>query len=304
MPERGSRATSFSILRGSLSHPAVRAPPRPGPPPARRRRAGAPRARAAAGPGPPGSRPAGTAPPRPRPAGTPSRAPAPAAPAPAAPGPAAPGPAPSRPARSPTGRPGGGEWRARGPGVAGGGRRGAGRRDLSAAEFEHTRPPGNHSGSVLFSSYARRRMVPWPALCVCVRTCVPPYCSSCLWYVWNSNHTLGAHACFFISLCLLFASVGQASASIIASLTWTLFTSLLTHRLVPPCVDAYCFVTWDLPGDVLAAPESALCGWIGVILLEVSLISLYLFRSQYKQQHMQPPPWHLRPGPLASSLVT
>ena len=23
---------------------------------------------------------------------------------------------------------------------------------------------------------------------------------------------------------------------------------------------------WDLPGDVLAAPESALCGWIGVIL--------------------------------------
>ena len=45
--------------------------------------------------------------------------------------------------------------------------------------------------------------------------------------------------------------------------------SLLTHRLVPLCVDAYCFVFWDLPGDVLAAPESALCGWIGVILLSL-----------------------------------
>ena len=30
--------------------------------------------------------------------------------------------------------------------------------------------------------------------------------------------------------------------------------SLLTHRLVLLCVDAYCFVFWDLPGDVLAAP--------------------------------------------------
>ena len=29
-----------------------------------------------------------------------------------------------------------------------------------------------------------------------------------------------------------FASVGQASARIIVSLPWTLFTSLLTHRLV------------------------------------------------------------------------
>ena len=28
---------------------------------------------------------------------------------------------------------------------------------------------------------------------------------------------------------------------------------------------------WDLLGDVLAAPESALCGWIGVILLYISL---------------------------------
>ena len=31
-------------------------------------------------------------------------------------------------------------------------------------------------------------LVPWPALCVCVRTCVLPYCSSCLWYIQNSNH--------------------------------------------------------------------------------------------------------------------
>ena len=30
-------------------------------------------------------------------------------------------------------------------------------------------------------------------------------------------------------------------------------------------------VTWDLPGDVLAAPESALCGWIGVLPLSLSL---------------------------------
>ena len=36
----------------------------------------------------------------------------------------------------------------------------------------------------------------------------------------------------------------------LASLPWTLFTSLLTHRLVLLCVDAYCFIFWDLPGDV------------------------------------------------------
>ena len=73
------------------------------------------------------------------------------------------------------------------------------------------------------------RTVPWQALCVCVRTCVLPYCSSCLWCIWNSNHTLGAHACLFVSLCLLFANVGQVSAKVIASLIWTLFTSLLPH---------------------------------------------------------------------------
>ena len=86
------------------------------------------------------------------------------------------------------------------------------------------------------------------------------YCSSCLWYIWNSNHILGAHACFLFSLCLLFASVGQALARIIVSLPWTLFTSvftLLTHRLVL-CIDAHCFIFLDLPGDVLAASESAL----------------------------------------------
>ena len=59
-----------------------------------------------------------------------------------------------------------------------------------------------------------------------------------------SNHILGAHACFFISLCLLFASVGQASARTIASLSWTFFTSLLTHRLVLLCIDAHCFIFW------------------------------------------------------------
>ena len=31
---------------------------------------------------------------------------------------------------------------------------------------------------------------------------------------------------------------------------------LLTHRLVFLCVDVHCFVFWDVPGDVLAAPAS------------------------------------------------
>ena len=33
----------------------------------------------------------------------------------------------------------------------------------------------------------------------------------------------------------------------------------------------YCFVFGDVPGDVLAASESALCGWIGAMLLSLSL---------------------------------
>ena len=37
-----------------------------------------------------------------------------------------------------------------------------------------------------------------------------------------------------------------------------LFTSLLTHRLVLLCIDAHCFIFRNLPGDVLAAPASAL----------------------------------------------
>ena len=44
------------------------------------------------------------------------------------------------------------------------------------------------------------------------------------------------------------------TGKIIASLTWSLFTSLLTHRPVLVYLDAYCFISWDLPGDVLAAP--------------------------------------------------
>ena len=48
--------------------------------------------------------------------------------------------------------------------------------------------------------------------------------------------------------------------------------ALLTHRLDLFFVDAYCFIFWDLPRDVLVAPESALCGWIGVLLsLSLSL---------------------------------
>ena len=50
---------------------------------------------------------------------------------------------------------------------------------------------------------------------------------------------------------------------IIDSSTWSLFTSLWTHRLVLLCIDAHCLgyclhIFWALPGDVLAAPESAL----------------------------------------------
>ena len=40
---------------------------------------------------------------------------------------------------------------------------------------------------------------------------------------------------------------------------WVGYTSQMTHRLVLLCVDAHCFIFWDLPGDVLAVPESALC---------------------------------------------
>ena len=122
----------------------------------------------------------------------------------------------------------------------------------------------------LFSSYCALAST----MCVCVCACVLPYCSSCLWCTWTSMHTLGAHACFLISHCLLFASVGQASAKTTASLARTLFTSLLTHRLVLLWVDACYFIFWDLPGDVLAAPESALCGWIGVRPLSSLLLIL------------------------------
>ena len=87
--------------------------------------------------------------------------------------------------------------------------------------------------------------------------------------------------------------MGRASARIIDSLTWSLFMSLviyvsvasladardvisiylslLIHALVFLCVDAHCFIFWDLPGDVLATPESALCGWRGVILRSLSV---------------------------------
>ena len=116
--------------------------------------------------------------------------------------------------------------------------------------------------------------------------------STCISPVWLERCKLSLSLSLSLLLpCLLFASVGQASARTIASLPWTLFTSLLTHRLVLLCIDANCFIFWDLPGDVLAAPESALgldrCntslslslslhlnqpwGWIGVILLSLSL---------------------------------
>ena len=93
----------------------------------------------------------------------------------------------------------------------------------------------------------------------------------------------------------LFASAGQASATIIASLTWTLFTSLLAHRLVLDIIDAHCFICWDVPGDVLAAPESGLCGWTGVILL-----SLYISPPQGAPAH-QHTRARTRPRPQAQA---
>ena len=53
----------------------------------------------------------------------------------------------------------------------------------------------------------------------------------------------------------------------------------LSHRLCVWVCDTYsilpgpvsCFIVWDLPGDVLAAPRSALCGRIGVLLFPLSL---------------------------------
>ena len=106
----------------------------------------------------------------------------------------------------------------------------------------------------LFSSYCTLAST----MCVCAYMRASVLFLMSLVYIWDSHHVLGARACFFISLCLLFASVGQASARTIASLPWTLFTSLLTHRLVLLCIGAHCFIFWDLPGDGLAAPESAL----------------------------------------------
>ena len=110
----------------------------------------------------------------------------------------------------------------------------------------------------LFSSYCTLANT----MCVCVHACFHIVLHIC---IWNSVHTLGAHACLSISLCLLprpmSAGVGQVSASITASLTRSFFTSLLTHVLMHT-VSSF----GSLPGDVLAAPESALCGWIGVIL--------------------------------------
>ena len=62
-------------------------------------------------------------------------------------------------------------------------------------------------------------------------------------------------SCPFLSL---FVSCLLMLARLRRTLLLPSFTSLLTHRLVLLCIDAHCFIFWDLPGDVLAAPESAL----------------------------------------------
>ena len=52
---------------------------------------------------------------------------------------------------------------------------------------------------------------------------------------------------------------------------------------------------WDLPGDVLAAPASALCGWKGVATLTPSL---YLSLACTYQARAQPGPGALQPALL------
>ena len=72
-------------------------------------------------------------------------------------------------------------------------------------------------------------------------------------------------------------------------------TSLLTHRLVLLCVYAYCFIFWDLPGDVLAAPESA----IGVILRCRG--NHLLSHAGWNRCNLTPPPheiWRTEPHPV------
>ena len=63
------------------------------------------------------------------------------------------------------------------------------------------------------------------------------YLSSCLWCIWKSIHTLGAHACLFISLCLLSqlvfmveqTLVGMGQPVSICAIAWTGWQAWLTH---------------------------------------------------------------------------
>ena len=63
-----------------------------------------------------------------------------------------------------------------------------------------------------------------------------------VWFPWTLGHT-----CDSLSLSLTRQRANNCPSIV-----------PLTHRLVLLCIDAHCFILWDLPGDVLAAPESAL----------------------------------------------
>ena len=76
------------------------------------------------------------------------------------------------------------------------------------------------------------------------------------------------------------------SQRIIASLDLGFF-----HVSIDSCVDAYYFIFWDLPGDVLAAPESALCGWRGVRLLSLSLLVTREAKRGYDEGFRVPASW-------------
>ena len=127
----------------------------------------------------------------------------------------------------------------------------------------------------LFSSYCTLAST----MCVCFYVCASILSFMSLVCLELKSHPWST----CLLLYLLFANVGQASVRNIVSLPWTLLTSRLTHRLVLLCIDAHCFIFWDLPGDVLAAPESGL----GLDRCNTSL-------SLSHRCYLGLPPWQMR----------
>ena len=74
---------------------------------------------------------------------------------------------------------------------------------------------------------------------------------------------------------------------------WPGLGSLL-RRDVNPCLNSVVLhsdtdtLLWYLPGDVLAAPASALCGWTGVMLLFLSLAADLQGRERERERSIPP----------------